>query len=31
MAGISEQNWTPQFKYWSPPQQMDDGGENLID
>ncbi len=25
MAGLNEQEWTPQFKYWSPSQQMDDG------
>ncbi len=31
MAGIGAQDWTPQFKYWSRPQQMDDGGENLAD
>lgn len=31
MAGISETDWTPQFKYWSRPQKMDDGGENLVD
>jgi len=31
MAGISEQDWTPQFKYWTRPQKMDDGGENLIE
>ena len=26
MAGLSEADWTPQYKYWSPPQQMDDDG-----
>jgi predicted dithiol-disulfide oxidoreductase (DUF899 family) len=31
MAGLSEQDWTPQFKYWTRPEKMDDGGENLID
>lgn len=31
MAGISDGDWTPQYKYWSRPQQMDDGGENLLD
>lgn len=31
MAGMNETNWTPQFKYWSRPQRMDDGGENLVD
>ena len=31
MAGLSDGSWTPQFKYWSRPQKMDDGGENLVD
>ena len=31
MAGMSDGNWTPQFKYWSRPKKMDDGGENLIE
>lgn len=31
MAGMSDGDWTPQFKYWSRPQKMDDGGENLLD
>jgi len=31
MAGMTEADWTPQFKYWSRPQKMDDGGENLVD
>ena len=31
MAGMNDSNWTPQFKYWSRPQKMDDGGENLLD
>jgi predicted dithiol-disulfide oxidoreductase (DUF899 family) len=31
MAGMTEANWTPQFKYWSRPQKMDDGGENVVD
>lgn len=31
MAGKNASEWTPQFKYWSRPQQMDDGGENLLD
>jgi predicted dithiol-disulfide oxidoreductase (DUF899 family) len=29
MAGMTEANWTPQFKYWSRPQKMDDGGAKL--
>ena len=31
MAGISEADWTPQFKYWNRPQKMDDGGINVVD
>jgi hypothetical protein len=31
MAGIGESNWTPQFKYWVRPAEMDDGDENLND
>jgi predicted dithiol-disulfide oxidoreductase (DUF899 family) len=31
MAGRSEADWTPQYRYWSRPEVMDDGGDNLID
>ena len=31
LAGVSEDNWTPQFAYWRRPAQMDDGGANLPD
>ncbi len=31
MAGLGEQQWTPQYKYWLRPQQMDDGGQNLLE
>jgi predicted dithiol-disulfide oxidoreductase (DUF899 family) len=31
LAGLSEQEWTPQFNYWRRPEQLDDGGANLID
>ena len=31
LAGQSEENWVPQFRYWSPPEQLDDGGENVVD
>ncbi len=31
LAGMSETDWTPQFHYWTRPQQLDDGGENLRD
>ena len=31
MAGLGEQEWTPQYKYWLRPQQMDDGCQNLLE
>jgi len=31
LAGIGPSDWTPQYRYWSRPQKMEDGGENLID
>jgi predicted dithiol-disulfide oxidoreductase (DUF899 family) len=31
LAGIGLAEWTPQFNYWRRPDQMNDGGENLID
>jgi predicted dithiol-disulfide oxidoreductase (DUF899 family) len=31
MAGWSEETWTPQYRYWQPPQSMDDGGRNLLE
>ena len=31
MAGMTTADWTPQFKYWSRPGVLDDGGENLVD
>ena len=30
MAGISFDDWTPQYSYWQRPQKMDDGGENVL-
>lgn len=29
LAGISIEEWTPQFNYWRRPEKMDDGGKNL--
>lgn len=29
LAGISEEQWTPQFNYWKRPEQLDDGGKNV--
>lgn len=31
LAGISLQEWTPQYNYWKRPQNMEDGGENLLE
>ena len=31
LAGFSDEEWTPQFRYWTRPQQMDDGGQNLVE
>ena len=29
MAGFGADEWTPQYRYWTGPQKMDDGGQNL--
>lgn len=29
LAGIGEEQWTPQYNYWKRPEKMDDGGKNL--
>ena len=29
LAGVDEETWTPQFRYWNRPEKMDDGGANL--
>jgi len=31
LAGMGEADWTPQFSYWQRPDQLDDGGENIIE
>lgn len=31
LAGLGEAEWTPQYKYWTRPEKMEDGGENLQD
>ena len=31
LTGLGEAEWTPQYNYWQRPEQLDDGGENLID
>lgn len=29
LAGIGENDWTPQYSYWQRPQKLDDGGNNV--
>lgn len=31
LAGIGTDEWTPQYRYWTRPEHMDDGGENLLE
>ncbi len=31
LAGLSTEQWTPQYSYWKRPQKLDDGGDNLLD
>lgn len=31
LAGLDTSAWTPQFRYWSRPENLDDGGENIRD
>jgi predicted dithiol-disulfide oxidoreductase (DUF899 family) len=31
LAGLDESSWTPQFSYWRRPEQLDDGGANILD
>lgn len=31
LAGLGAADWTPQYRYWSRPEKMEDGGENLVD
>ncbi len=31
LAGLGEDDWTPQYAYWKRPEKMDDGGQNLAD
>ena len=31
LAGLGEDDWTPQYVYWKRPEKMDDGGANLND
>ncbi|MDE0531166.1 MAG: DUF899 family protein [Albidovulum sp.] len=31
LAGIEGGDWTPQYRYWTRPEKMDDGGDNLLE
>lgn len=31
LAGLSEAEFTPQYRYWTRPQRMDDGGNDVQD
>ena len=30
LAGLDEQEFTPQFNYWTRPAELDDGGQNVL-
>lgn len=30
LAGLGEEQWTPQYSYWQRPQKLEDGGENVL-
>ena len=30
LAGLTETEWTPQYNYWLRPEQLEDGGENIL-
>ena len=31
LAGRGAGDWTPQYRYWLPPKEMEDGGANLLE
>ena len=31
LAGFDQDEWTPQYRYWTPPATMDDGRKNLLE
>ena len=31
LAGLDEETFTPQFNYWRRPEQLEDGGQNVLD
>lgn len=30
LAGMGEEEWTPQYNYWTRPNKLDDGGLNIL-
>lgn len=30
LAGLTEEDWTPQYNYWMRPDKLDDGGQNVL-
>ena len=30
LAGMDEEDWTPQYNYWKRPLKLDDGGLNVL-
>ena len=30
LAGLDATDWTPQYSYWRPPAQLDDGGRHVL-
>lgn len=30
LAGMTEADWMPQFRYWRQPETLEDGGENVL-
>lgn len=30
LAGLTEADWTPQYNYWTRPEKLDDGGQNVL-
>ncbi|MDE0299000.1 MAG: DUF899 family protein [Candidatus Poribacteria bacterium] len=31
LAGLDDEDWTPQYSYWTRPAELDDGGSNVLD
>lgn len=31
LAGMGEDEWTPQYRYWQRPEKLNDGGANILD